>query len=37
MTNDSIEDLVGNESEYPPLDPNRMMINMSNELSDIHK
>jgi hypothetical protein len=37
-TNNSTEDLVGNEeNEYPVPDPNRMMINMSNELNDNHK
>jgi hypothetical protein len=37
-TNNSIEDLVGNkENEYPVSDLNRMMINMTNELNDIHK
>jgi hypothetical protein len=36
--NNSIEDLVGNEeNEYPILEPNRTMINMTSELNDIHK
>jgi hypothetical protein len=32
--NNSIEDLVGNENEYTVPDPNRMMINITN---DVHK
>jgi hypothetical protein len=37
-TNNSIEDLVGNEeNEYPVPDPNRIGINITSELSDIHK
>jgi biotin-(acetyl-CoA carboxylase) ligase len=37
-TNNSIEYLLGNEkNEYPVPDLNRMMINMTNELNDIHK
>jgi hypothetical protein len=36
--NNSIEDLVGNEdNEYPVPDPNRTLINTTNDLSDIHK
>jgi hypothetical protein len=32
-TNNSIEDLVGNDkSEYPVPDPNRTMINITNEV-----
>jgi hypothetical protein len=34
----SIEDLVGNEeNEYSVPDSNRTVINITNELSDIHK
>jgi hypothetical protein len=34
----SIEDLVGNkENEYPVSDPNKTMINVTNEFSDAHK
>jgi hypothetical protein len=37
-TNNSTEDLVGNEeNEYPVPYPNRTMINITNELSDAHK
>jgi hypothetical protein len=37
-TNNSIEDLVGNEkNEYPVPDSNRTMKNITRELSDIHK
>jgi hypothetical protein len=37
-TNNSIEDLVGNEeNEYSVLDPKRTMINITNELSDAQK
>jgi hypothetical protein len=37
-TNNSIADLVGNEeNEHPVPDPNRTMINITNELSDAHK
>jgi hypothetical protein len=37
-TNNSIEDLMGNEeNEYPVTDPKRMMINMSNEFNDVYK
>jgi hypothetical protein len=37
-TNNSIEDLVGNEqNEYPVPYPNRTMISITNELSDAHK
>jgi transcriptional regulator of heat shock response len=37
-TKNSIEDLVGNEeNEYPVPDPNRTMINITNEFSDTHK
>jgi hypothetical protein len=37
-TNNSIEVLVGNEeSEYSVPDPNRTMINMTNELNGVHK
>jgi hypothetical protein len=33
-----MEDLVGNEeNEYLVPDPNGIMINITNELSDIHK
>jgi predicted nuclease with TOPRIM domain len=36
--NNSIEDLVGNEeNEYPVLDPNRIRINITNELNNVHK
>jgi hypothetical protein len=36
-TNNSIEDLVGNEeNECPVPDPNKMMIKMTNELNYIH-
>jgi hypothetical protein len=36
--NNSTEDLVGNEeSEYPVPDPNRLMINVTNELNAVHK
>jgi hypothetical protein len=36
--NNSIEDLLENEeNEYPLADPNRTMINITNELSDIQK
>jgi hypothetical protein len=28
---------VGNENEYPVPDPNKTMINVTNELSDTHK
>jgi hypothetical protein len=36
--NNSTENLVGNEeNEYGVPYPNRMMINMTNELSDVHK
>jgi hypothetical protein len=36
--NNSQEDLLENEeNEYPVPDPNRMMVNRTNELSDIHK
>jgi hypothetical protein len=35
--NNSTEDFVGNEeNEYPVPDPNRTMINITNELNDIH-
>jgi hypothetical protein len=34
----SIDDLVGNEENgYPVPDPNKTMINVTNEPSDIHK
>jgi hypothetical protein len=34
----STEDLVGNEENgYPVLDPNKTMINITNEPSDAHK
>jgi hypothetical protein len=37
-TKNSIKDLVGNEeNEYPDPDPNRTMINMTNELNYILK
>jgi flagellar capping protein FliD len=37
-SNNSIEDLVGNEeNKYPVPDTNRMVINITNELNDIHK
>jgi hypothetical protein len=37
-TNNRIEDLVGNEeNEYLVPDPNRIMIAITNELSDTHK
>jgi hypothetical protein len=37
-SNNSIEDLMGNkENEYTVPDPNRTMINITNELSDTHK
>jgi hypothetical protein len=37
-TNNSIEDLVGNEeNEYPVTDTNTTMININNELCNIHK
>jgi hypothetical protein len=37
-TNNSIEDLVENEeNEYSVPNPNRTMINITNELSDTHK
>jgi hypothetical protein len=36
--NNSIEDLVGNEENgYPVPDPNKTMINVTNEPSDTHK
>jgi hypothetical protein len=36
--NNSIENLVGNEENaYPVPNPNRIMINVTNELSNIHK
>jgi hypothetical protein len=36
--NNSIEDLVGNkENKYLVPDPNTTMINITNELSDVHK
>jgi hypothetical protein len=36
--NNSIEDLVKNEeNEYPVPDPNRTMINITNDLSNAHK
>jgi hypothetical protein len=36
--NNSIENLVRNEeNEYPVHDPNRTMINITNEISDAHK
>jgi hypothetical protein len=36
--NNSIEDLVGNEENgFPDPDPNRTMINVTNEPSDTHK
>jgi hypothetical protein len=36
-TNNSIEDLVRNEeNEYPVPDPNRAMINMTNDLNVMH-
>jgi hypothetical protein len=28
---------VGNENEYPVPDPDRTMINITNDLSDAHK
>jgi hypothetical protein len=28
---------VGNENEHPVSNPNRTMINMTNELNDVHK
>jgi hypothetical protein len=35
-TNNSIEDLVGNEeNEYPAPDPNRTIINITNKLNDM--
>jgi hypothetical protein len=38
LKNNSIEDLVGNEENgYPGPDPNKTMINVSNEPSDTHK
>jgi hypothetical protein len=37
-TNNSLEDLVGNEeNEYVAPHPNRMIITMSNEFIDTHK
>jgi hypothetical protein len=37
-TNNSIEDLVGNEkNEYPVPHSNSTMINITNELSDAHE
>jgi hypothetical protein len=37
-TNNSIEDLVGNEeNEYPVPNPNKAMMNITNELNDTHK
>jgi hypothetical protein len=37
-TSNSIEDLVGNEeNEYVVPDPNRTMINITNDLNDAHK
>jgi hypothetical protein len=37
-TNNSIEDFVGNEgNEYMVPNPNRMIINMTNEPNNIHK
>jgi hypothetical protein len=37
-TNNSIEDSVANEeNEYPVPDPSGTMINITNELSDVHK
>jgi hypothetical protein len=36
--NNLIKDLVENEeNEYPAPDPNRTMINITNELSNTHK
>jgi hypothetical protein len=38
LKNNSIEDFVGNEeNEYPVPDPNKTMINVTNELSETHK
>jgi hypothetical protein len=37
-TSNSIEDLVGNEeNEYPVPDPNKTMLNITNELSGAHR
>jgi Zn-dependent M16 (insulinase) family peptidase len=35
--NNPIEDLVGNEDEYLGPDPNKTMINVTNDLSNVHK
>jgi hypothetical protein len=36
-TNNSIEDLMGNkENEYPVPDPNKTLINITNELINVH-